>query len=239
LITDQLPSVGFNTYRKGNVHVGVWAIQHALGITADGAFGPLTEQAVKAFQYERGLAADGVVGGFTQRELVEQACLGAYATHRVPEGILESVSQGEAGYNPGAINASAPGGKDVGAFQRRVYDGQGRTYIERALRINYQARLLAGALRERHNTFRARGHLTNEESWRCAVLAHNWPYGADRLSRGYALSDKTATWVPSSVKFKDGAPVVTYADWADWYSMGSPEHNHEGRMVSLVTAWTL
>lgn len=44
---------------KGDV---VRALQIALGISADGDFGPMTEQAVRAFQEEHGLTVDGKVG---------------------------------------------------------------------------------------------------------------------------------------------------------------------------------
>ena len=43
----------------------VVALQKALGIIADGVFGPKTEAAVKSFQKGKGLVADGIVGART------------------------------------------------------------------------------------------------------------------------------------------------------------------------------
>lgn len=46
-------------------HGSVRLLQHALGITADGVFGPGTQAAVKAFQRAHGLTPDGIVGPAT------------------------------------------------------------------------------------------------------------------------------------------------------------------------------
>ncbi len=63
-------------YSRGGVAnciINIQKIINASGvtgqITADGAFGPLTENAVKAFQANRGIAADGVVGVQTWKKL--------------------------------------------------------------------------------------------------------------------------------------------------------------------------
>jgi cell wall-associated NlpC family hydrolase len=47
----------------------VRGLQRALGISADGVFGPQTEEAVRSFQRRHGLVADGVVGPATRRAL--------------------------------------------------------------------------------------------------------------------------------------------------------------------------
>jgi peptidoglycan hydrolase-like protein with peptidoglycan-binding domain len=58
------------TLKKGSTGAAVVALQKALGITADGAFGPKTEAAVKAFQARRNLPATGIVGSSTWAALM-------------------------------------------------------------------------------------------------------------------------------------------------------------------------
>ena len=57
--------------RKGSSGDGVKIMQEALGITADGAFGPGTERALKEWQAANGLTADGVAGPATFAKLLE------------------------------------------------------------------------------------------------------------------------------------------------------------------------
>lgn len=57
------------TLRLGSRGTAVSDLQQRLELTADGAFGPNTEAAVKAFQTAQGLAADGVVGPQTWAKL--------------------------------------------------------------------------------------------------------------------------------------------------------------------------
>jgi hypothetical protein len=51
--------------KKGSRGQEVIDLQRALGIEADGIFGPATEAEVKKFQQENGLAVDGIVGSQT------------------------------------------------------------------------------------------------------------------------------------------------------------------------------
>jgi len=53
------------TLKQGSTGAQVISLQTALGITADGKFGPMTKQAVVDFQSANGLVADGVVGPMT------------------------------------------------------------------------------------------------------------------------------------------------------------------------------
>ena len=57
--------------RKGSRGEGVKMMQEALGISADGAFGPGTERALKAWQAKNGLVADGIAGPKTLEKLLD------------------------------------------------------------------------------------------------------------------------------------------------------------------------
>lgn len=59
------PSEQRPTLRKGSKGEFVKRAQSALGIAADGDFGPATERATKAFQTEHKLTSDGVIGPAT------------------------------------------------------------------------------------------------------------------------------------------------------------------------------
>jgi cell wall-associated NlpC family hydrolase len=55
-------AVGTGLLKKGSRGPAVAAVQRALGITADGVFGPQTKAAVLAYQQAHGLEVDGIVG---------------------------------------------------------------------------------------------------------------------------------------------------------------------------------
>lgn len=57
------------TLKKGSRGEEVKTLQGKLNLIADGIFGPITEEAVKAFQKANGLTVDGIVGDKTWTKL--------------------------------------------------------------------------------------------------------------------------------------------------------------------------
>ena len=62
-------SSGLSKLNKGAKGEGVKLMQEALGISADGDFGPGTERALKEWQSANALVADGVAGPATFEKL--------------------------------------------------------------------------------------------------------------------------------------------------------------------------
>ncbi|WAH36096.1 L,D-transpeptidase family protein [Alicyclobacillus dauci] len=73
--TSQQPSgpssyVNYPTLHEGMFNNDVKILQKALGIAADGDFGPMTDAVVKNFQKQHGLTVDGIVGQMTWKALL-------------------------------------------------------------------------------------------------------------------------------------------------------------------------
>jgi len=68
---DDVDVSDIGTLRKGSKGDGVKMMQSALGIAADGAFGPGTEKALKVWQAKNGLTADGIAGPMTLAKLLD------------------------------------------------------------------------------------------------------------------------------------------------------------------------
>ena len=68
-VEDILDDIG--VLRKGAKGEGVKIMQEALGVTADGDFGPGTERALKEWQASNGLVADGIAGPATFAKLLD------------------------------------------------------------------------------------------------------------------------------------------------------------------------
>lgn len=252
-----IPKATVRTLRTGDAGVTVWSLQKALNtfntdVALDGQFGPATEASVRTFQGAAGLTADGIAGPLTQAALAKRL-LDAVDTG-LPPRLLEGFALMEGGNLLGAVNWSVAGGVDVGVLQRRVYEADygDDAVIERAFNVAYQARLLSGRLIELRSIFQPRagtqdGHAgmpAREKAWRLAALAHNWPSGADILSRTPVRSlssywTRPATWVTvHRLVFPDGAKVETPLHWAARYAgVLGDYHGSKGAVTGLVSSW--
>jgi hypothetical protein len=247
-----IPAETKYSHQKRSKGIVVFAIQRALndvmaaGLSEDGHYGSRTEGWAATFQEDHNLYADGIFGPASSQQMARN--LEALVTVVLPERLIEGFVEGESGGHIGAVNWSVAGGVDCSYLQRRVLDGSDEKTKERAFDGRYQFTLMARTTRDRYRAFfeRRSDHSTqidyiqsgNERSWRLAALAHNWPYAADRLSWGHHISSAPAPWVPDGTTFQDGTYVKTFWDWARYYALGAPEHNHRGSVTRFVTDWS-
>jgi hypothetical protein len=100
---------GSSSTRSGG---SVVALQKALGVSADGVYGPQTAAAVRAFQRNHGLAVDGVAGPATMSALglsgsaTTSAQSSGGGTSSAPTAALARIAQCESGGDPTAVSAS-------------------------------------------------------------------------------------------------------------------------------------
>jgi peptidoglycan hydrolase-like protein with peptidoglycan-binding domain len=93
-------------------------LQRRLGITADGIFGPGTEQAVRAFQSRHGLAPDGIVGPATWH------ALGVGGRHQVLRRRSAAPRVGPSGV-PAAVLRAIRAGNRIARLPYRYGGGHG------------------------------------------------------------------------------------------------------------------
>ena len=96
----------------------VTAVQSALGIAADGIYGPQTRRAVRRFQRAHGLTVDGIAGPATLAALGIRGGTAMRTGKAVPSGdaasVLARIAQCESGGDPTAISSS---GRYRGKYQ--------------------------------------------------------------------------------------------------------------------------
>ena len=99
-------------------HSTVKRIQRALGIPADGAYGPQTRRAVRRFQRAHGLRVDGIAGPQTLAALgirsSRSRALESTPPSADPQTELQRIAQCESGGDPTAVSA---GGRYRGKYQ--------------------------------------------------------------------------------------------------------------------------
>jgi peptidoglycan hydrolase-like protein with peptidoglycan-binding domain len=101
----------------------VAALQSALGITADGVYGPATRRAVRNYQRNQGLAVDGIAGPVTLGHLgLAGSGTGSGAATQpassgsggAPNATLAEIARCESSGNPAAVS---PSGQYRGKYQ--------------------------------------------------------------------------------------------------------------------------
>ena len=106
------------------------ALQKALGVPADGIYGPQTRGAVRRFQKTHGLQVDGVAGSATLSALgistAQAASAPAAAASTDTTTSLQQIAQCESGGDPTAVSAS---GQYRGKYQfdRATWEAMGGT----------------------------------------------------------------------------------------------------------------
>jgi hypothetical protein len=236
-----------SSLRKGDQGWPVYGLQSGLdalgyNLTFDGDFGVRTDQAVRNFQLKQKLQPDGIAGQATQTRIITLLDAKTHNKHKqLPAGLLRGFSESEGGNNVGAVNWHVSGGVDCGVVQVRCY---GPPYKANEMYVAYDPlksmERVAVTFLGKVSSFRGMSYAKKqplEFAQRCAALYWNWPYAADQYARYGKLPNpnKNATWAVVNgkrIKFPDGAPVMTYKDWAEFYAM-SGKHG-EGRVTRYV-----
>jgi peptidoglycan hydrolase-like protein with peptidoglycan-binding domain len=254
-MTWTIPNSSVGPLRAGDRGITVWALQTALGVHADGVYGPLTQSAVESFQRAKGLTLDGKAGTLeTQPALI--AMLIARSDAGTPDGLARGIAQGESTLTFGAVNWSVAGGVDVGAFQRRLQLAPTPTdaLIEWGFNVATQAKLVSASLIKEHNNFLGlagtkdayKGMSAQEKAWRLAALDHNYPRvrcvwrrrrSAPCRRRGRRR--RRGSRAPGTTS-RTGTAVRTPLEWTHLYAgVLAGAHGTQGSVTKYVTNWIL
>ena len=224
------------TYRysvkKGDVGNDVAVIQLNLGVTVDGNFGPKTHKAAVAWQEKYGLdPVDGIVGPDTQQSILVEKSAAAAKAHNLPSGILKSIAFNESGWILAAAGRHAgDAGWDVGAYMRASganfpTPNSTRNYFNVEKSAEWTANHLAQTKANLGVPVNSQyleeiGDGNKEEfAWQLAILAHNWPYAADKIAkRGHIYDDPHRDDLPENwIIVASGGRLSTPRQWVTSY----------------------
>jgi hypothetical protein len=239
--------------------IAVRHFQTARKFTTDGIAGPVTQHALVSYHIDRQDkdVPEGLLAGFAE---MEGGWLLGAVNWSVPGGVdcgaLQRRVYDEANVDGDFWRAhvirqnGAPTGACDSALRDRVR-ADTKT-VQRAFDVGYQARLLNESLSELATLFVQRagsrdghgGMSAREKAGRLAALNHNYPSGADTLSRTPIASlsaywTTPQTWVTGfQLRFPNGDPVRTPLDWAHRYAgVLGRAHGTNGAVTKYVRTW--
>ena len=132
---------GASAFRVGDQGSDVAEIQGQLAnlgydVTADGAYGPATVEAVKSFQMTQGINADGLVGPSTYAALLGKSMPAvSYTTNSIARRVV-SDSMNYLGV-PYVFGGTTPNGFDCSGYVRYVFANAG-VYLPRTADAQYE-----------------------------------------------------------------------------------------------------
>lgn len=224
-----------NALKRGMSGTDVAVLQLNMQLEVDGAFGPVTEKAVKSLQAAKNLKVDGIAGLATQRAIALREFAAVAGPYKLPVGLLESVASNESGF---ALAAYSPhpsdAGFDIGVLQCSVTPGLIGNQAH--YKLGYSARQIAvrsaADLRKVKDGFYGKpGAKTHRRAWELAVINHNWPSAAANMAAGggpykeSARNSRAEPWIVAA----SGGRLSTPNQWVSAYIE---------RCTALVTRWT-
>lgn len=203
------------TLRRGDRGTDVAALQINLAVFTDGVYGAQTTAAVSDVQKQERLLVDGVAGPATQRKLCLRLSQGATDHYKLPKRLLEGCMENESGFAIACYSEHpSDTGFDLGPYQDSIEPGKGsQARYVKAYNAASMALDTGRKYRTQYDLYRRRG-VESDRAWRLAVLYHNWPWAADRLSRGLSVGwDNRAGWVEQA----SGGRLHTNGEWITAY----------------------
>ena len=199
---DTLPAgaYAYRPLRKGDGGWDVFALQSALAVSKDGAFGPVTDKAVRDYQTSAKLTVDGIAGIATQMSLALKHVWPVQAKHETPAGLIRGQVEKESGFQLGNHSArrttDGTHNWDVGPTQRNTLYAS----LQQGFDVPGSVAFLGNHLRRKHDEYASYSEVGDERRlWELAAGSWNAPAWADRLAKGQSLSESQRTWLEAYI----------------------------------------